>query len=380
MSIHDQKPVALCKKVTASGKGPAKGRKSNRNPSPTEFRLQTLWKYLLRNPRVGLDDNFFLLGGDSLQAVELFLQMEKVFKRRLPVSTLFKAGTVAEMAALIESGEPEGAMVPIQTDGDRPPFFCVHAQDGHVMFLYQLSRHIGAEQSLYGIQSVGWDKAAVPFTRAKDMAAHYVAEMRKVQPEGPYFIGGYSSGGLIAVYMAHMLKAAGEKVAFLGLLDTLAQFSQQVMPLGPWLEKQGRPVGAKKAKAVWFYARRRLTRGYQRCRGLMARLVLFPVLELCRASGKPPPRFLCRPDLCNDLMRAKLRDIPIYEGDAVYFKAESDPRSIGHPDRRDGWGRIIKGKLEYIPASGGHLQMMADPHVQSLADELTQALERARKG
>jgi acyl-CoA synthetase (AMP-forming)/AMP-acid ligase II/thioesterase domain-containing protein/acyl carrier protein len=385
---------------------PTKGQKSNRKPSPLEYRLLMLWKWTLKNPRIGLDDNFFMLGGDSLQAVDLVLQMEKVFKCRLPVATLFKAGTVAEMAVLLEDMEHQGAVVPIQTDGDLPPFFCIHAQGGEAIFLYQLSQLMDGNQPLYGIQSVGWDTAIVPFTRAQDMAEHYVAEMRKVQPQGPYYIGGYSFGGRIAVYMANILKAAGEDVAILALIDTLSLTGQQVISLGPWLERQGAPTGGKKIKSVWRYTRLRAKRGCKRAGDRALRMVLFPILEHYRKSGKPLPATLRRPNRCNRLMQFELQNMPTYDGDAVYFKAETGPGSLNHPDRQnmptydgdavyfkaetgpgslnhpdrqDAWDRIIKGKIEFIPSSGRHRQMMVAPHIQSFATSLTKALARARE-
>jgi thioesterase domain-containing protein/acyl carrier protein len=356
---------------------PAGTRKSKRNPSPLEYRLQILWRATLRNARVGLDDNFFMMGGDSLKAVELFLQIERMFKRRLPVATLFKAGSVAEMARLLGDIEPQGVIIPIRTEGSRPPFFCVHAATGQAIFLHQLSQHLSNDQPIFGMQSIGWESTTVPFTKLSDMAAHYVAEIRKVQPHGPYFIGGYSCGGQIAIRMAQILSAAGEEVAFLVLFDTLSQDSRQVVPLGLWLKKQGFPTGIRLLKMVSRYVRHRLKRRCVRSYEWALRMVLFPVLEHYRASGKPLPLFLCRPDRCNDLMQFDLSHIPSYDGDTVYFKAESDPRSINHPDRQDAWHQIVKGKLKYIPASGRHLQMMGAPHIQSLASNLTREMDRA---
>ena len=358
----------------------AQARKSKRRPSPLEYRLQRLWQRALGVPHAGLDDNFFLLGGDSLQAEELLLQIERMFKCRLHTATLYKASTVAEMAALIqdetEGMEIQGAMVPIQPDGDRPPFFCVHARIGGVIFLYPLSQYLGADQPLYGIQPVGWDPATVPFTKANDMAAHYVAEIRKIQPQGPYFIGGYSFGGRVAVYIARQLRAAGEEVAFLGLFDTVCLAGRRYISLGQWLARNGAPKGAKRVKEALSYVR---ARGYQQVYDRVLRTVLFPVLEFYRASGKPLPLPLCRPDACNRLMRFEHRNMPTYEGDAVYFKAETDSRSIRHPDTRDSWHRIIKGRLNTIHVSGTHLEMMREPHAQSLAAKLAGELKRKRQ-
>ena len=131
-------------------------------------------------------------------------------------------------------------------------------------------------------------------------------------------------------------------------------------------------------KAVWRHLRSRLASSYGKVRRHALRAVAFPVLEYYRASGRPPPLFLCRPDRCNRLMLLELRHMPAYEGDAVYFKAEIGPRSMAHPDRQESWDQIIKGRLTKIPASGGHSHIMSRTNVPSLANNLTQELERAR--
>ena len=216
--------------------------------------------------------------------------------------------------------------------------------------------------------------------RPADMAAHYVAEMRKVQPHGPYYLGGYSFGGRITIYMANQLRAIGEEVALLAIFDTVSLAGKQILPLGQWLEKIGDPKGSKKIKAVRRHLRTQWAEGYRNIRYRILRPVLFPILEYYRASGRKPPLFLCQPDRANHLMMLELRHMPGYEGDVVYFKAETNPKSMDHPDQQYSWDRIIKGGVSYIPTSGTHKQIMSQAHVPSLARNLSQELERARAG
>ncbi|MQA66285.1 MAG: AMP-binding protein, partial [Alphaproteobacteria bacterium] len=129
----------------------------DRPATPLEAKLQRLWQETLRLDRVGLHEDFFMLGGDSLQAVELFLMIEKEFGRRMPRSVLFEAGTVAKMAELIEAVVPSSCIVPIQTTGDLPPFFCVHDGYGQVLSYRDLSLLLGETQPFYGIQARGID-------------------------------------------------------------------------------------------------------------------------------------------------------------------------------------------------------------------------------
>src|SRR5207237_121289 len=171
---------------------------------------------------IGVHDNFFELGGHSLLAVRLFALLEKRFNKRLPLATLFQAPTIAQLATTIEgdaSREPS-SLVPIQTLGTRPSFFCIHAVGGNVLEYYDLARHLGNDQPFYGLQSVGLSDGNGPHARIEDMAAHYVKEIRELQPIGPYFIGGRSLGGIIAYDAARQLKEQGQEVALLALLDS----------------------------------------------------------------------------------------------------------------------------------------------------------------
>ncbi len=213
--------------------GSVRGADLNREPTPLEAQLQRMWATALKLPHVGLNDNFFLLGGDSLQAVEMFLNIEKELGQRLPRAALFEAGTVAEMACLIEYDQPSGCIVAIQDKGRGTPFFCVHDGNGDVLNFRDLARHMGEGRPFYGIQCVGLDGKEMPFTRIEGMAAHYISEIKKVQTEGPYFIGGYSFGGRVAYVMAQKLQESS-KLGLLALLDTAAQPGQRKFSWKYW--------------------------------------------------------------------------------------------------------------------------------------------------
>ncbi len=358
-------------------KGTRRPGRSERELTPSEYRLHSIWRRVLGNRNIGVDDNFFLVGGDSLQAVELFLQIEKELKQRLPVAVLFEAGTVAEMAALIEEGVPQGCVVPIQPEGAKPPFFCVHGATGQVIGFHHLSRHLGKDQPFYGIQSIGWDATTPPYTKTADMAAHYVAGMREVQPHGPYYLGGYSFGGRIAVHMANMLKAAGEEVAFLALLDPSSLIGRQYVNFGQWLERIEAPPGPSRlllaSRYGWFRARRAADDVYVRAR----RAILFPIREYYRRSGRKVPMSMRRPDRLNRLIRIEHRHMPSYDGDAIHFKTAISRRSMNHRDVKDSWNRVIKGRLEVVPVPGRHSEIIREPHVRDLAKALGPALDSA---
>ncbi|MCZ6587230.1 MAG: AMP-binding protein, partial [Alphaproteobacteria bacterium] len=202
-----------------------------REPTELEYGLQRLWKKALRVEHVGLNDNFFMLGGDSLQALELFLQIEREIGRRVPLSILYEATTVAEMAACIEKNDRPEIVFPIRSKGHRPPFFSVHATGGEILDQMGLSRHLGEDQPFYALQAIGVDDKEMPVTRMEELAACYIEAIKSVQPQGPYFIGGPYGGGVVAYEMARQLKAAGEEIALLALIHS--SLGGAGPPLGP---------------------------------------------------------------------------------------------------------------------------------------------------
>jgi amino acid adenylation domain-containing protein len=188
-----------------------------------ELQLSQIWKEVLRREQIGLRDNFFDLGGHSLLAVRLVDKIERLLGEKIPLSILFQGATVEQLATTLrQRGKlSEQSLVRIQPDGSRPPLFLVHSASGNVMSYVALSRQLGTEQPVYGLQSRGLDPDRKPTTRVEDMASEYLQELTTVQPEGPYHLGGWSMGGVIAFEMARQLTAQGKSVAPLVLIDSV---------------------------------------------------------------------------------------------------------------------------------------------------------------
>ena len=164
----------------------------------TEKKLTKLWEELLGVRPIGIQQNYFDLGGNSLLAVRLFARIQKEFSVSLPLATLFEAQTIAELAEILDRRARNGGwspLVTIQPSGSRPPFFCIHGGGGSVLIYRALSQHLGSDQPFYGLESQGLDGQRPLLTRIEDMAELYVRELRRVQPHGPYFLGGYCMGG-----------------------------------------------------------------------------------------------------------------------------------------------------------------------------------------
>ena len=188
-----------------------------------EESLAGLWREVLGIERVGLHDDFFHLGGDSLRAVELQLRVEKELKRRVPIALLLKKPTLEEFAAALLAGDQEDTwspLVPITPEGAKPPLFFAHAHGGQVVGYSALARELGLDQPFYGLQAQGLDGVSPPIRRIDEMAARYVEEVQKVQASGPYHLGGFCLGGYVALEMARLLEARGERVGVVLLLES----------------------------------------------------------------------------------------------------------------------------------------------------------------
>lgn len=332
-----------------------------------EAALAECWCAVLGRTAIGRDEDFFDLGGDSLQAIDLFLSIEKTLGRRLPRSVLLEAGTIAEMAARIDSLAPTPCIVPLQPDGNRPILFCVHDVNGEVLNYRALAQCLGSDQPFFGIQSVGLAGDAMPLLTVEDMAKRYIAEMRAEQPDGPYHLVGYSMGGWIALEMAQQLRGAGEGVALLGLIDTYAGGGARHASVGIWIRRHLKRLAALKPSDLGSYVARRFVNGSELLY-LALRQRSFVIAVRCFGGISPrTPKWLRRTADANVYAIRSYR-ARRYDGDAVLFRAEPDAWTP--PDAYDGWKSLIGGKLEIKPIASQHAEILDVPQVERLAAEL----------
>jgi thioesterase domain-containing protein len=180
---------------------------------------QAIWGQRLNVPRLGVHDNFFEIGGHSLIGIQILEQVEQQLGRPVSLQALFQAPTIAEFARLLQAGGTQVAwtnLSPIQPDGHKAPFFCVHGDEAN----YFLPRYLGSDQPFYAFFHQGDDGSPIRWTGVEEIAAHFIEELRSVRSRGPYLLGGYSFGGIVAFEMAQQLSAAGEEVPLLALFDT----------------------------------------------------------------------------------------------------------------------------------------------------------------
>jgi len=345
--------------------------------------LADVWADLL-SVRVGVNDNFFALGGHSLLAVRLFAEIEKKFGKRLPLATLFQAPTVAQLAAILEKDwtPPWSSLVAIQPAGSKPPFFCVHALGGNVLEYYDLARHLGRDQPFYALQSQGLSGKRPPHARIEDMAAHYIKEMRELQPHGPYFIGGRSLGGMIAFEMARQLRAQGQEIGLLALLDSYPVGYTKSLNAATALQLAPSPVGRRikthLANLSTLSLKDKLSYVFEKARfgPCMLKSHLWRKLYHSLASfGRPLPRVLSDVREFNS-MAAREYAPEAYEGSITLFWASKDLRASN--DQVEGWRTLAAGKMEVYEVPGTHLDLIKEPHVGELALKLHTCLERAQ--
>ena len=425
---------------------------------PLERRLARLWQELLKVERVGVHDDFFELGGNSLVGAALINRLYEAMHEDVALTAIFEAPTVAELARYLEEHHPDGvarllgeagriashngkatvvapvnagalppALVAIQPHGARPPLFCVHPAGGIVFPYYTLAPYLGKEQPLYGLQDPNLYRQRGTFPRIEDMAAHYVQALQAVQPEGPYYLLGWSVGGLVAYEMAQQLTRNGQVVAALCLLDTAApahskpQASQRdrrerLQLMRAWVSglpaklmatgAMARPILNYVRSGLYLLAvtaRRSRTERAQRASAertpTLLDLLRWAGLDTWRASLLDDAEVATTVSRETSLLLVEMPAVrrilelvrehkqlarryvaKTYRGRITLVRAE--PAEQRPPQARDsagGWGTLAQGGVETHTLRASHVALLVKPHVAVLAHEVSMWLERSRE-
>jgi amino acid adenylation domain-containing protein len=342
---------------------------------PITVELLAIWRRVLRIPNIRPTDNFFELGGHSLLAARLFAEIRSRLDKTLPLATLFEAPTVEALTKVIVGAEaPEWSpLVPIRTTGGNTPFFCVHPIGGNVLVFKKLSECMKS-RPFYGLQARGLDGQEAPNTSIEEMAADYLSSVRHAQPAGPYLLGGYSAGGLVAFEMARLLQEAGEKVELIVLFDTFLHPDS----LPPDLQA-GRPAMSKPVTGLTrrLWQMRHLDRDMRL--GILARDVarVWSTVKLkayteCRRLAKPPFQL----DTVSGFLLAlrNYRPKPL-AADVILFLADENapPASANLPAV---WRRLVTGNLEVVHLKIDHDRLLDEPSAASVASMIEERFEQ----
>ena len=355
-----------------------------------EEQLAEMWQTLLGVSPVGVEDSFFDLGGHSLIAVRLFANVKRAFKVEFPISVLFEAPTIAKCAALIaaqtgivdgDSTAPAAApierfdyLVPLNqsTQTDAPPLFVVAGMFGNVLNLRHLALPFNAERRVFGVQARGLIGDMEPHTDVAGAARDYLVEIRKVQPSGPYLLGGYSGGGITAYEMAQQLRASGEEVAVLAMLDTplpvrptLTAVDKALIKLAEMRRKGPRYlVEWVRARRAWQQALRDGTAtavgGGGEFNNEKIRDAFLTAVEAYQTPDWDGPMTLFRPPMDFHWKVSKGRWVT---SEKEYLYPDND------------WQRYVP-HVDVIEVPGDHESMVLAPNVTVLAQELSEIIAR----
>ncbi|MGH7918599.1 MAG: thioesterase domain-containing protein, partial [Candidatus Dormibacteraceae bacterium] len=342
-----------------------------------ETDLARIWEAVLGTPSIGRDDDFFDLGGHSLLAARMFAEVEALTGHHSPLSVLFRAPTIARLATALQMDqegqghEPGGgrrvwtSLVPVQTGGDRNPFFYVSPFLISALSFSGLGRYLGSDQPLYIFEPQGMDSDQPFHTSIDEMAAHYIEEMKEVQPRGPYWIGGHCAGSWVAFEMARQLQQQGEDLGLLVLVDS---------PPPGIAAPAINPYGYLASSLADFWREGRLIDALHWQMKIAADRVV--VGRLSRRRGGTSRRI------------AKLRSVHAaahrsytggrVRGDALLLRSSEYARLRSRSWHLD-WSKLVSGELDtvVVPSTHAGLSIEAEPLARAIRGALDDAAELA---
>jgi amino acid adenylation domain-containing protein len=379
-----------------------------------ERKLVEIWKSLLQTEAAGIRDNFFDIGGTSLKAVSLMIEIESAFGKTLPLSVLLDGPTIEDLAAQLGPTTEASPLLVLLRDGaPKPPLFFIHDGIGEVLLYRNLALRLGPDRPIYGIRPLSRGDCPIAHTRLTDMAACYEREIRKVQPQGPYFLAGLCTGGLIALEVARRLQSAGESIGLLALLDTphnrarkkslakirLRRFLGLSETESSSSTDESSGEAATPARGVFAVAGKKIsnvvTHESWRLTNEARRTFLVKMLRYYLDRNQPPPPIVQNIPVREVLWVAEREyaSPTTFDGPTVLFRAtkknnalqgtviggvtvDDTPYVERFKDPRFGWARHLPA-LTVHDVPGGHSSILMDPNVEVLARKLQAHLDAA---
>jgi len=342
----------------------------NKNNSVKSEQLEEdilkIWQKILDRQQIDMNDDFYELGGNSLSALRILAEIEKEFKTPIPLAAFPKVSTVKKMAIFLKEQESWTYITPIQPKGSRYPLFFIPPSARSSLIFKDLAKHLGEDQPFYGLEHAGMDADTEIHTDVREMARHHIAELTKVQAEGPYYIGGMCFGGMVAYEIAHQLVAKGQEVAFLGVLDSsfppqqkITLFTRLIIGISLINDKflnGSLPLGPRGPRARML-------------RPVEDEVLNRRIMEVFTTHSYARMRYTSHP----------------YPGKITLFATQRR-----NAERiKQLWQRAAKEELDVVTVPGlhgrrfeggdlGRSPFIDEPHVQALAKLLSESLEKAR--
>ncbi|MEM4658889.1 MAG: amino acid adenylation domain-containing protein, partial [Candidatus Methanosuratincola sp.] len=345
-----------------------------------ERELVRIWEEIFGIHPIGVKDNFFQLGGHSFLALRLMAQINRVFGVNIPLVALFQGGTIEHLALAVlhrNAFSESSPLVKIQPQGAKPPFFCVHPIGGSVLCYANLARSLGQDRPFYGIESPGIHGRLEPMGSIEDMAACYIEAMREVQPRGPYLIGGHSFGGIVAFEMAQQLRARGEEVSLLVLLDSWPRMRTEGVAkeeIEFLIDTVSVDVGIPKDVIL---------KAWEGTTGLGFAALMESQSDMVTNLARfiAPETEFEHIKRYIDVFYANLAAMRSYspreyEGKIALIRAEEQ---LPGEDPTMGWGELVE-EVEVSVAPGNHVTMLREPNVHQLALKLKSLLDACGGG
>jgi len=284
----------------------------------------------------------------------MLVEINKLFGIDLPLGTIYQYPTIKQLASIISSGNRQSSwysLVPIQTQGLRPPLFAVHT-----ITLQDLPRHLGKDQPLYFLRygmAAEHNDHPIKLPALEELASHYIKELQQVQPEGPYYLAGFSFGGVIAYEMARQLQANGHEVNLVALLDTYLDWEKQWLPLHRIIHKFFR----QSPKRLLTLAKNKITG-----------------LATSSKNGADfwPHIYTLAPNVsCRESYQPKS-----YIGRVILFQASVwETLFFSYAPPEQAWKKLMNDRLDVQQISGNHFEIFNEPHVQHLAEKLKACMD-----
>jgi amino acid adenylation domain-containing protein len=359
--------------------------------TPTEELLCEIWAGLLGVKEIGVHDDFYQLGGDSLLSVAMLAEVERETGLRLPIEAMLQVPSVSRLAAFLDERRrsrcpaSDSPCVEIQPRGSRPRLFLVHGVGGGMLWGYaNLARYLGSDQPIYAFKACGPERLG-EFDTIEKIAVHYVRALRQLQPEGPYALGGYCFGGNVAYEMARLLEQQGQQVSLLALMNssppnssyyrarwTPVHLYKFLRNLGHWVEGVIQWNRAKRRRFLRWKMQSAKKRAMRWLRPASGRSAVCDVGELLDLSAVPDDQ--------RSLWESHVRSFDnhqthSYGGKVVLFRTRGHPLLGCSYDERCGWGELALGGITVRLLPGLHESLLEEPHVRAVARELKAELD-----